>query len=46
MENIKKMWTQKQKISYCKHHEIKTLIKRRSKLTDKDIQYMIKQPQI
>ena len=32
----------KQKISYWKYHDIKTVIKRRSKLTDEDIKYMIK----
>ena len=42
MANIKKYGIRKQKISYWKHHEIKTVIKRRSKLTDEDIQYMIK----
>ena len=35
------MESKKQKISYWKHHEIKTVIKRRSKLTDEDIKYMI-----
>ena len=38
----KKYEIKKQKISYWKHHEIKTVIKRRSKLPDEDIQYMIK----
>ena len=32
----------KQKVSYWKYHDIKTVIKRRSKLKDEDIQYMIK----
>ena len=38
----KKYGIKKQKISYWKHHEIKTVIKRRSKLPDEDLQYMIK----
>ena len=42
MANIKKIWNKKQQISFWKHHEIKAVIKRRSKLTDEDIQYMIK----
>ena len=37
----KKYGIKKQKFSYWKHHEIKTVIKRRSKLTDEDIKYMI-----
>lgn len=38
----KKYGIKKQKIRYWKHHEIKTFLKRGSKLTDEDIQYMIK----
>ena len=38
----KKHGTKKQKISYWKHHEIKTVIRRKSKLTDNDINYMVK----
>ena len=32
----------KQKVSYWKYHDIKTVIKRKIKLNDEDIQYMIK----
>ena len=38
----KKYNIRKQKVSYWKNHDIKTVIKRRSKLSDEDIQYMIK----
>ena len=38
----KKYNIKKQTVSYLKNHNIKTVIKRRSKLTDADIQYMIK----
>ena len=37
MANIEKLWNKKQKIRYWKHNLIKTVIKRRSKLTDEDI---------
>ena len=42
MEIAKKYGFKKQKVSYWKYHEIKTVIKRKSKLTDNDINYMIK----
>ena len=38
----KKYNIRKQKISYWENHDIKRVIKRRSKITDADIQYMIK----
>ena len=38
----KKYWFKKQKVSYWKYHDIKTVINRKSKLTDNDINYMIK----
>ena len=38
----KKYGIKKQKVSYWKNHDIKTVIKQRSKFTDKDINCMVK----
>ena len=38
----KKYNIRKQKVSYWKNHDIKTVINRKSKLTEEDVKYMIK----
>ena len=38
----KKYNIKKQKVSYWKNHDIKTVINRKSKLTEEDVKYMIK----